>query len=264
MNVTFFKYQGTGNDFVMIDDRSIKIGNNEEFSSPDKIAALCDRRFGIGADGVIFLQNSDQHDFKMKYYNSDGHESTMCGNGGRCIVAFAKKLGLIDQECTFEAIDGLHHASIKGDDVTLQMKDVENIKYTEVSVVLDTGSPHFVTTINSGLDELDVSHAGAEIRNSPPFAQEGINVNFVQAIGENKIQVRTYERGVEDETYSCGTGVTASSIAVANISPDTQTYKVATIGGDLEVKFIKPDARTAHDVWLIGPALEVFEGTIEL
>ncbi len=264
MEVQFFKYQGTGNDFVMIDDRIIKIGNNEEYSSTEKIKNLCDRRFGIGADGVIFLQNSDEYDFKMKYYNSDGHESSMCGNGGRCIAKFAKQLGMVGNSCVFEAIDGRHEAKIADEQVSLQMKDVNGIQARASFTVLDTGSPHLVTIIDQDLDAMDVDHAGYEIRNSVPYRQDGINVNFVEVLANDHLKVRTYERGVESETYSCGTGVTAASIALAKSSDDRQVYDIETLGGSLQVSFIKPTDDQARDIWLTGPAALVFQGVIDL
>ncbi len=261
MEIPFYKYQGTGNDFIMIDDRDGEYGSLTLLNSPKTLAGLCHRRMGIGADGVILLQQSAEYDFKMKYYNSDGHESSMCGNGGRCIAKFAYSLGMVGDSCRFEAIDGEHLARIEGDIVRLKMKDVKDIHTTEIYSVLDTGSPHVVTTIAEGIDALDVDHAGAQIRNSPDFISEGINVNFVSLIAPHHLKVRTYERGVEAETYSCGTGVTASSIALAAASPEPQTYTIDTLGGQLEVSFIKKSEDQATDVWLSGPAVEVYRGT---
>ncbi len=264
MNIPFTKYQGTGNDFIMIDDRLGEYSKLPLFSSSEKIALLCHRRFGIGADGLILLQSSEDFDFKMKYYNSDGNESTMCGNGGRCIVHFAYSLEEIGNTCTFIAIDGEHPASIEGDIVSLKMQDIKTILSTEQYSVLDTGSPHYVSILSEGLDDLDVDKAGAEVRYSPDFEKEGINVNFVENKEPHHIQVRTYERGVEAETYSCGTGVTAASIVSAPVSETSQVVRVDTLGGELQVRLTKTSKNSAQDIWLIGPATPVFNGTIEL
>ena len=204
MVINFTKYQGTGNDFVIIDNRE---GN---FSNLD-VKSICDRRFGVGADGLMLLENIDGYDFKMVYYNSDGAVSSMCGNGGRCLVHFAHSIGVIKKSCTFLAIDGEHEAKVEGDQVSLKMNDLNEIDFRENSCVLDTGSPHYIKFIKEMPQKDFVSQASA-IRYSSEFKEKGINVNFILAQA-NKIVIRTYERGVEDETLSCGTGVTAAAIA---------------------------------------------------
>lgn len=260
MNLTFYKYQGTGNDFVMIDNRlNIFPKNNTKL-----IAFLCDRKFGIGADGLILLENHEKYDFKMVYYNSDGNESSMCGNGGRCLVAFAKQLNVIQDKAAFEAIDGYHYATISLDEtVSLQMKDVSAIDVRENYTFLNTGSPHHVEVVED-LVNLDIKAVGSKIRYSDLYGKEGSNVNFVKQIGSDKFAVRTYERGVEDETLSCGTGVTAVAIAMYKENK-TKANKIAlqVEGGQLEVAF-KEENGNFTEVFLIGPAKFVFEGKIEI
>ncbi|MFC4722156.1 diaminopimelate epimerase [Geojedonia litorea] len=257
MTHTFYKYQGTGNDFVMIDNRQ-SIFNKK---NTKLVAHLCDRRFGIGADGLILLESHDTYDFKMVYFNADGNESSMCGNGGRCITAFAKHLGIIQDKAVFEAIDGLHHARIEGDLVHLQMQDVSDVQHHPGHVFLNTGSPHHVQ-MEQQLDVLDVKTQGAKIRYGQPYNSSGSNVNFVSKISNDIFSVRTYERGVEDETLSCGTGVTAVALAM-NYTGETNMNKVTlkTPGGDLKVSFEKSNDGY-RNIWLIGPALLVFKGTI--
>ena len=258
MTYTFYKYQGTGNDFVLIDNRQ------EEINKKDTrlIHFLCDRRFGIGADGLILLENHDELDFKMVYFNADGNESTMCGNGGRCLVAFAKFLGIIDDITTFEAIDGLHHAIIEEDIVKLQMQDVDNLEKFDDHVYLNTGSPHHVQ-FESDLEDFNIRKKGAKIRYGAPYNEAGSNVNFVKKINDDVFAVRTYERGVEDETLSCGTGVTAVALAMNYIGEtEKNLITLKTEGGDLQVSFEK-DNNSYKNVWLIGPAKQVFKGTIE-
>lgn len=254
---TFYKYQGTGNDFVMIDNRQQAFDKN----NTKHVAFLCDRRFGIGADGLILLENHPDYDFKMVYYNADGNESSMCGNGGRCLVAFAKQMGVISNKAIFEAIDGVHHASIAGDIVKLQMVDVDAIERYENHVFLNTGSPHHVQFENE-IQEFDIKSKGSEIRYGAPYYKTGSNVNFVKKITEEAFRVRTYERGVEDETLSCGTGVTAVAIAMHALGETKQnTVKLHVEGGELEVCFEEQD-ESYNNVWLIGPAKMVFEGKI--
>ena len=202
MKHTFYKYQGTGNDFVIIDNRDGVFDKK----NTNLIAKLCDRRFGIGADGLILLENHDDVDFRMVYYNSDGNESTMCGNGGRCLVAFAKEINVIDNEAIFLAIDGMHHATIEDDIVKLQMQDVIGIKIFDKHVFIDTGSPHHVE-VRENIDVIDIQKEGASIRYGQPYNKEGANVNFVEKISDTVFAVRTYERGDEGETFSCGTEV---------------------------------------------------------
>jgi diaminopimelate epimerase len=254
----FYKYQGTGNDFVMIDNR----GNSFPKNDISLIAHLCDRRFGVGADGLILLENDDQTDFRMVYYNSDGRESSMCGNGGRCIVAFAKKLGIIENQTTFIATDGLHFATIEGDVVSLQMKDVDEVKVNDNYVFLDTGSPHHVEFVEE-LKGFNVAIQGAKIRFSDLYGASGSNVNFVQQTGNNSFAIRTYERGVEDETLSCGTGATAVAIAMFELGKTTsKEVEIQVQGGELTVSFNKTN--TYNSVFLKGSAQFVFEGDFKL
>lgn len=257
MDLHFYKYQGTGNDFVLIDNR------NRHFKNDTKIInRLCDRRFGVGADGLILLEDSsmDLCDFKMVYFNADGNESTMCGNGGRCIVAFAKQLNIIDSETTFEAVDGLHSAIIKGNSVTLKMTDVPTVNISKDACFLDTGSPHHVAFVDDVYD-FDVFTQGRRIRNLPNYKViKGTNVNFIQ-VKEGIVHVRTYERGVEDETFSCGTGVTAAAItAKLSNKIDQLPVKIITKGGNLEVDFEVDGPNAVKNVWLKGPTQFVFEG----
>jgi len=260
MEINFDKYEGTGNDFVMIDNR------NDFFpkSEVKLIAHLCDRRFGIGADGLILLENDPESDFKMVYYNSDGNQSTMCGNGGRCLVAFAKKLNIINDSATFMAIDGQHYATISDDAiVSLQMKDVDSVNNEPNYTFLDTGSPHHVEVV-SAISNLDIKSQGAAIRYSSLYGSAGANVNFVEQISEATFSIRTYERGVEDETLSCGTGATAVAIAMNYIGKtNSNTIKINVQGGKLEVSFDKKDSHYSN-VFLKGPATFVFQGKINI
>jgi len=258
MKLHFYKYQGTGNDFIMIDNRELKLPKeNTAF-----VKRLCDRRFGIGGDGLIYLQEREGYDFEMVYYNSDGRESTMCGNGGRCIVRFAHDLGLGDEEFSFLAIDGPHRGRILPDGkVSLQMQDVKTTFRHGDDYTLDTGSPHFVHFVKN-IGEFPVVAEGKKIRYSDTYKENGINVNFAEVTSRDSIFVRTYERGVEDETLSCGTGVVASSIAFYyhnNYNPSN--VKIETLGGLLNVTF---DVQDMHfiNIWLTGPAERVFEGEI--
>ncbi len=258
MTHTFYKYQGTGNDFILIDNRQKLVDKNDT----KIVKFLCDRRFGIGADGLILLEDHDSLDYKMVYYNSDGNESTMCGNGGRCLVAFAQRLNIINSEATFEAIDGIHHATIEGDLIHLQMQDVNEIKKYDNHIVLNTGSPHYVQLENN-LEELDVKTKGSEIRYGKTYKAEGVNVNFVEKISDDVFAVRTYERGVEDETLSCGTGVTAVALAMNFIGEtEKNVITLKTPGGDLQVSFKRQNGKFS-DVLLIGPATFVYKGSIE-
>jgi diaminopimelate epimerase len=257
MKVHFFKYQGAGNDFILIDNRKTAV----DHQNPKLIARLCDRRFGIGGDGIMFLQNKEGYDFEMVYYNADGQPSSMCGNGGRCIVAFAKHLGIIDTETNFLAVDGSHYAKISasGDWVSLQMIDVDTINTDGDAYVLNTGSPHYVKVVE-GLKEKDVYHDGYSIRNNDTYRAKGINVNFVEPAGSGYF-VRTFERGVEDETYACGTGVTAVALAMAK--HHGRCGHIATpikvLGGDLNIRF-DYNGDIFEDIFLEGPAVKVFEG----
>lgn len=259
MNLPFYKYQGTGNDFVMIDNRDLHF----EQDNTELINRLCDRRFGVGADGLILLNPSDAYDFTMVYYNADGNESTMCGNGGRCLVAFANDLGVIENKTTFDAVDGLHNATIENGLVNLQMIDVEDITINAEYAFLNTGSPHHVQLVEN-IGEYDVFNNGKIIRNGAPYFKEGTNVNFAEAIDPSTFRVRTYERGVEDETLACGTGVTAVAIAMfeQNITESNQ-IKLLVEGGELEVSFQKK-GNSYQNVFLKGPAKFVFKGTFEV
>lgn len=251
----FYKYHGTGNDFILIDNRQ-----GLHNLSTDAIARMCHRRFGIGADGLMLLQNTDGYDFGMVYYNADGRESTMCGNGGRCITAFARQLGIISNKAVFKAIDGSHKASIlENDEVCLHMNDVKGIQDLGHASVLNTGSPHYVSMV-ADVMKTEVVQMGKQVRYSAAFAPDGINVNFVQQMAPNQIFVRTYERGVEDETYSCGTGVVAAAIATTGNTIGDFRFNIKTLGGELSVRFHKQMPDEANDVWLTGPAQFVFSG----
>ncbi|MBA3829430.1 MAG: diaminopimelate epimerase [Taibaiella sp.] len=258
MQLTFYKYHGTGNDFIIIDNRNAGIQ-----LSRSQVAQLCHRRFSIGADGLMLLENAEGYDFRMVYYNADGNESTMCGNGGRCIIAFAHKLGLIHDTATFLAIDGTHTAIINTDNtISLHMQDVSGIERHDNHTILNTGSPHYVTWVND-VQDTDVYTEGRRIRYSEPYMPAGINVNFVQLL-DGKLWVRTYERGVEDETLSCGTGVTASAIAATAVATGSFNTLINTPGGQLQVSFTKATPDTAGDVILTGNAVFVYEGKVEL
>jgi len=256
MDITFYKYHGTGNDFVLIDNRS------EIFPKHDKelVALMCHRRFGVGADGLILLENHPTQDFRMVYYNSDGNQSSMCGNGGRCIVHFAQFLKIIDSQTSFEAIDGVHTANIEEDNwVSLQMTNVNNIEVADDFVFLDTGSPHHVTWVDN-LKNFEVYSIGKEIRNNQ-YGSEGANVNFVEQTSADSFSVRTYERGVEDETLSCGTGVTAVALAMYETEKTESTkISIETPGGKLQVRF-KKAGDSYVDIYLEGPAKQVFKGS---
>lgn len=256
MNLTFYKYQGTGNDFVMIDNRD----NGFPKSNTQLVARLCDRKFGIGADGLILLENDEKADFKMVYYNSDGNTSTMCGNGGRCLVAFAKFLGIISDEATFIAVDGLHHATVESDVVSLQMQDVAEVQENKIFLFLDTGSPHHVQLVED-VQKVDVPVEGAKLRYGL-YGEKGSNINFVTAEDQDSFHVRTYERGVEDETLSCGTGVTAVALAMHKIGKVSgNKVAIKTQGGNLNVHFERGD-NGYYNIHLIGPAKQVFKGEI--
>jgi diaminopimelate epimerase len=260
MELEFYKYQGTGNDFVMIDNRSSTFPKE----NTQLVAHLCDRRFGIGADGLILLDTDATTDFRMVYYNSDGNLSSMCGNGGRCLVAFAKKLNVIQNETTFVATDGLHYATVGADGiVSLQMIDVAEIKNTQDYSFLNTGSPHHVQIVED-LQHFNVKENGAAIRYGNLYGQAGSNINFVKKIDETTFSLRTYERGVEDETLACGTGATAVAIAMnATGQTNSNEINLNVEGGKLAVSFDKVNEKYTN-VFLKGPAEFVFKGTIEI
>ena len=258
MKLDFFKYQGTGNDFIIIDNRTLFFDKRNQ----KKIEHLCDRKFGIGADGLILLESSEISDFKMVYFNADGNEGSMCGNGGRCVVAFANKLGLINSKTTFEAIDGLHEATILNEMVSLKMCDVQNIEKDDARIFLNTGSPHHISFCEN-VKAIDVKKTGASIRYGVPYFDNGTNVNFAEQIDANTFKVRTYERGVEDETLACGTGVTAVAIAAHNLNKTSENcIDVEVIGGKLNVTF-ELDNSGYKNVYLNGPAKFVFKGEID-
>lgn len=265
MQIKFYKYQGTGNDFIIIDNRKKKF----PISNSNLVAFLCDRKFGIGADGLMLLQNKKGYDFEMVYYNSDGNPSSMCGNGGRCLVAFAYHLGVIKKKAKFLAIDGQHEAEIISKDgnalqVKLKMQDVTKIKKIKNDLFLNTGSPHYIKFVKN-LSSLNVFEEGKKVRYSNKFKKEGTNVNFLE-FKNNCLHVRTYERGVENETLSCGTGVTAAALAYAylNDRKNIKSLLVETPGGILKIHFNKIAQESFNDIWLEGPATLVFEGKIKV
>ena len=260
MTLHFYKYQGTGNDFIVADNRK-----NELALTTEQINNLCDRRFGIGADGLMLLNQIAGFDFEMKYYNADGKPGTMCGNGGRCMTKFAYHLGIHRELYQFLASDGVHEAEIDIDGiVSVRMKDVNTFRKFHTDFLVDTGSPHYIKMTTNVMD-LDVFKKGSEIRHSKEFEEEGINVNFVEQAEEvDKIIVRTYERGVEDETLSCGTGVTAAALVCYHNENGFNEVEVTTLGGKLSVEFDKTDEYKFENIWLCGPAEKVFEGTVEV
>lgn len=256
MTFQFYKYQGTGNDFVILDNRDARYNG----ITPKQVKQLCDRHFGVGADGLMLLNSRNGYDFEMKYYNADGNEGTMCGNGGRCLVKFAQQRGIERDTYKFTATDGEHEATIDDNGwVSLKMKTVEGITTSGKHFLLDTGSPHYVETTND-IMKVDVYRKGHEIRYSREFEKEGVNVNFMQYLDEDTIYVRTYERGVEDETLSCGTGVTAAALVAAHNERGFNSINVKTPGGKLRVEFDKTGEETFNNIWLCGPAEFVFSG----
>lgn len=256
MKLEFYKYQATGNDFVIVDNRNLAFPKSDQAF----IAKLCDRRFGIGADGLILLEPSSDLAFTMVYFNADGCESSMCGNGGRSIVAFAKFLGLMGLECEFHAPDGKHRAALVKDMVSLEMSDVTSVNRHKDSSFLDTGSPHHVSVVED-LEAVNVVDQGRKIRNEV-YGPKGSNVNFVSVLDSQRIGVRTYERGVEDETLSCGTGVTASVLALFDAGAlSSKRVLVETRGGILKVEFEENGQGGYTNIRLIGPARQVFQGS---
>lgn len=256
MTLSFFKYQGTGNDFIVLDNRA----GHLQFSKA-QIIKLCDRKFGIGSDGVVLIEEDARDDFYMNFYNPDGSQS-FCGNGSRCAVAFARRLGVVGNHGVFRAIDAAHPFLVNDAEIAIQMADVDEVQWDHESCVIHTGSPHLILP-TAQPDTLDVQREGAAIRYSERFAKDGINVNFVR-YGEAELWMRTYERGVEAETLSCGTGVTAAALSLASKTSDVNEVKVHTKGGDLKVKMEHSARGGFHDIWLCGPAEFVFEGVIDL
>ena len=254
MNLNFYKYQGTGNDFVMIDNRSKTFKKD----NIDLISKLCDRHFGIGADGVILIENDTKFDFKMIYYNADGSE-TFCGNGGRCAISFAKHLNIIEDSAHFSAVDGAHFATIENSIVSLKMIDVDDIEIRKNSVFVYTGTQHHVELVEN-LNTYPVFENGKKIRNS--YKAPGSNVNFVEQVSTATFKVRTYEKGVENETLACGTGVTAVAIAMHKIKKTKSNLIYLPVeGGTLEVSFTEENG-IYKNVFLKGPATFVFKGAI--
>lgn len=256
MEIPFVKYQGAGNDFVMIDNRSGKW----DHLSLNCIRTICNRKYGVGADGLIKINASNEHDFEVDYYNPDGSRS-FCGNGARCAVAFAKSRGIYTSFVRFNAIDGVHEASQVGGIISLMMNDVNEFAQIADDYELNTGSPHYIRFIDE-VEDFPVFKEGGAIRYSESYKEQGINVNFVQIKDKNQLYVLTYERGVEDETLSCGTGVTAAAIAFAvkHQLYGEQLISIQTKGGQLQVTFNRVGEQSFHHIYLIGPALPVFEG----
>lgn len=260
MKIQFYKYQGTGNDFILLDNRK----NRYDEITTLQVKQMCDRHFGIGADGLMLLNNKEGFDFEMVYFNADGNPGSMCGNGGRCLVKFAADLGIRKKEYHFLAVDGPHEAEIDLDkEISLKMADVKGVQFSLDHYLLNTGSPHYVKHVNNVADT-EVVTEGRKIRNSKTFAADGVNVNFVEIISDDEIYVRTYERGVEDETLSCGTGVTASALVSAHNDIGFNRVEVKTTGGYLNVEFEKMSDTEFTNIWLSGPAEMVFTGEIDL
>ncbi|MBK7713163.1 MAG: diaminopimelate epimerase [Bacteroidales bacterium] len=258
MIIPFNKYQGAGNDFIIIDNRN-GIFNP---ANTELINKLCNRRFGIGADGLMLISSDSRYNYEMKYFNSDGLEGSMCGNGGRCSADFAIRKGIAGNKLSFRAVDGIHNAMAEDNIIRLSMNDVNDTRLVNGSYFINTGSPHYVV-FRKNIDSIDVNEEGRKLRWSPDFDPGGTNVNFVETYGDG-IYVRTFERGVEEETLSCGTGVTASAIvSVLSGHFDTNFVRVKTKGGDMSVSF-KISGKNISDIWLSGPATFVFEGKIEV
>lgn len=265
MHLPFVKFQGTGNDFVLIDNRADHWGG--QLPSTEWVAHCCHRRFGIGADGLILLQQREGYDFEMIYYNADGGLGSMCGNGGRCTVAFARQLGIIGDRTRFLASDGEHEAVLRDTGVIeLKMQSVRGFERLDTNAYfLNTGSPHYVEIVED-LAAVDVLARGRAIRYNERFRAQGTNVNFVQLESDSAIAVATYERGVEDETYSCGTGAVASALITAVLRGTTGAGDIAicTKGGTLAVRFLRSGEDRFEDIWLCGPAVAVFGGLVEM
>ncbi len=253
--IQFYKYQGTGNDFIMLDGRE----ESYDFLTTESIAHLCHRRFGIGADGLIILRNKDGFDFDMDYYNADGKRGSMCGNGGRCTVAFAYDLGIIKDKTRFYAPDGEHEAVFnKHQDVHLKMQNVQKVDEHELGPFMDTGSPHLIL-FKEAHNPAETKSQGAAIRYNDTYKAVGTNVNFV-TLQADSIAIYTYERGVEDATYSCGTGTVAAALAAAKYHQMKSPVQADTLGGQLSVNFETSDFNSFQNIWLNGPAVQVFSG----
>ncbi len=259
--IPFVKYHGAGNDFILIDQRETKYITTEE---TEKVRQLCDRHLGIGADGLMLIQYCDDFDFEMIYFNPDGSLGMFCGNGARCIVAFAKALGVIRNKARFKAADGSHFAFILEDNwVELKMGDVTDIETVENDFFLNTGTDHYVTFVEDAY-QIDVNTEGKKIRNNERFKTAGVNVNFVSE-SENGFRIATFERGVEAETLACGTGITAAAICFAIKKEQKVRFpiKIQAKGGNLEVRFEKKED-TYSELWLCGPTKKVYDGKIIL
>lgn len=259
MQLHFSKYHGAGNDFVMIDNREGVFGE----ITVEKIQKICDRHMGVGGDGIILLEHADTADFRMRYFNADLGDETMCGNGTRCIAAFARELGIVVDSARFQGKDGVYEAEIFPDGtVATHMQDVNSIEEYKKGFTCDTGCPHYVEKVDS-VASVDMVLFGRAIRYSSDFPN-GINVNIVED-KERDLRMRTYERGVEDETLACGTGAVAVAVTMAQGARDGEklVYKIAAPGGNLEVRLEKK-GEIYTNIWLVGPAVKAFEGTISL
>lgn len=261
MTIDFYKYQGTGNDFIIIDESNVATVPNVALQ-PETIAKLCDRHYGIGADGLMLFRNKEGYDFEMIYYNADGKLGSMCGNGGRCMIRFASDRGMQREKFHFMASDGEHEGEIKNGIVCLKMQDVDGVEAIGDDHLIDTGSPHYLQSV-TGLSTFDVYRGGRGIRHNERFNAEGVNVNFVEQLDERVISVRTFERGVEDETLSCGTGVTAAALRAAYAEGENH-IRVKTQGGDLSVNFNKQGESRFDNIYLCGPAGFVFKGSVDI
>lgn len=263
MQIDFIKYHATGNDFILIDNISEKYNGFRA----GKVTRLCHRRFGIGADGVILIEKHPEWDFMMNYYNSDGKIGTFCGNGSRAAVHFAKQLGLCKEKAHFMASDGAHLAEFISDkEIRVRMHEVKEYARSGKDIILDTGSPHFIRFVKN-TDEIDVVKSGRAIRNEKRFMPKGINVNFVEVENAGSFRMRTYERGVEDETWSCGTGTVAAAIAYSVLKKNNilkQSYRISSPGGKLKVSFERRAENSFSKIWLQGNAIPVFSGSVEI
>ena len=251
----FYKYHGTGNDFILVDN------TKGDFRDPsaERISKLCHRHFGIGADGLILLESSTQADFKMVYFNADGHKGSMCGNGGRCVTHLAHNLGYVPNQGHFEGPDGLHQFRVAHPQISISMGDVFEIRTVKQGLFVDTGSPHLIC-FRDNIKDLDVATLGRKLRNE--FEPGGVNVNFVCKTNDG-FSMRTYERGVEAETLSCGTGATAAAIALMETGAVKQgSITLKTLGGILSVSCVREDS-AYRNIWLTGPVMKVFKGEFQ-
>ena len=258
--IHFYKWQGAGNDFILLDGRN---GLDIE-TNPNIINRLCNRHFGIGADGLMVMSLIHGFDFRMTYYNSDGYEADMCGNGARCIVGLAAQLGVFQKEATFLARDGRHTGVLlPGGACKVSIRNVAQSETVGQGYFLNTGVPHLVVFIDR-IDSVDVERDGSKLRFDSQFGPDGTNVNFVQ-LASSHLMIRTFERGVEAETLACGTGVVASAIAASLKDPQyASPVTCKARGGTLSVSFQPEANQSFSNVWLEGPAREVFQGDIEI